>query len=166
MELRITDHRERELSDLGLTALVDCPDTPWAAFYSTPSIQQPQQFATPEATENARLSAMTQYMLCVSRFAHFLKVIARDKTGAISDAAALEQFLRNWIADYITADSSPSPEVKARRPLRGAEILVREKPAVPGAFECVMQLQPHYERDDIAAMVRLVTEIAPRGSRQ
>ncbi|MCU0959995.1 MAG: type VI secretion system contractile sheath large subunit [Pirellulaceae bacterium] len=160
-ELRITDQRERELSELGLTALVDCPDTPWSAFYSTPSIQQPQQYATPQATENARISAMTQYMLCVARFAHFLKVIARDKTGAISDAAALERFLRDWIADYITADSSPSPEVKARRPLRGAEIQVREKPSVPGAFECVMQLQPHYERDDIAAMVRLVTEVAP-----
>lgn len=164
-ELRITDTRERELSELGLTSLVDCPDTPWSAFYSTPSIQQPQNFATVEATENARISAMTHYMLCVSRFAHFLKVMARDKTGGISDAATLERYLSNWIMEYVTADSSPSPEVKARRPLRAAEIHVREKPQLPGAFECVMQLQPHYERDDIAAMVRLVTEMAPVANR-
>ena len=170
-EVRVTDERERELAELGLTPLVDCPDTEWSAFYSAPSLQQPQKYSTAEATANARISALTPYMLCVSRFAHFLKVMVRDKIGGISEAEKLEGVLNDWLTRYKTSDASPSAETKAHYPLRDAKVQVRHKidkegKESPGAFECVIHLQPHGERDEISAMVRLVTEMTPLGSRK
>ncbi|MBV8609951.1 MAG: type VI secretion system contractile sheath large subunit, partial [Singulisphaera sp.] len=79
----ITDDQERELGDLGFIPLCHCYDSEFSAFYGNQSIQKPAKYDDPKATANARLSAMLQYMLCVSRFAHYLKVISRDKIGSM-----------------------------------------------------------------------------------
>ena len=54
---------------------------------------------------NARISAMLQYMLCVSRFAHYLKVAARDKIGSFAEAGECEDYLNHWLQQYVTSDS-------------------------------------------------------------
>ena len=56
--------------------------TPYAAFYSVPSVQEPRVMDRAAANANARLSSMIPYMLCVSRFAHYIKVMARDRVGS------------------------------------------------------------------------------------
>ena len=80
----ITDAQEKELGELGFIPLCHCQDTEYSAFYGNQSIQKPKKYDDPKATVNARLSAMLQYMLCVSRFAHYMKVISRDKIGSIA----------------------------------------------------------------------------------
>lgn len=157
----VTDHLERELSELGLMPLCDCQDTEFAAFYNCPSIQQPKQYDRAAATANAKLSAMLPYVLCVSRFAHYVKVLGRDKTGVFSEPGELEEFLQRWIVKYVTTDSEASAEVKAKFPLREAKVEVREQPGKPGAYQCIMHLAPHYELDELSATVRVVTELAP-----
>ncbi len=157
----ITDALEKELSDLGFMPLCDCKDTEYSAFYSNPSIQKARKYDRAGATANAKISAMLQYMLCVSRFAHYVKVLGRDKTGTFAEAENMEQFLRNWIMRYVTADGEATPDVKARFPLREANVQVREQPGRPGSFQCVMHLSPHYELDELNATVRVVTELAP-----
>lgn len=157
----ISDELERQLSELGFMPLCDCKDTPYSAFYSNPSLQQPKIYDRPAATANARLSARLQYMLCVSRFAHYIKVLGRDKVGSFGEAGELQQFLERWIVRYVTADAEASPETKARFPLREAQIEVIEQPGKPGAYQCVMQLAPHYELDELRATVRVATELAP-----
>ncbi|MBV9125073.1 MAG: type VI secretion system contractile sheath large subunit, partial [Planctomycetes bacterium] len=84
-DARITDRQEKELADLGLIPLSYCPDTEISAFFSNQSIQQARKYDDPVATANARLSVMLQYMLCVARFTHYLKVMARDKVGSFTD---------------------------------------------------------------------------------
>ncbi|MCC3870628.1 hypothetical protein K0039_21245, partial [Terrisporobacter mayombei] len=37
---------------------------------------------TDQANANAKLSSQLQYILATSRFAHYLKVIVRDKVGS------------------------------------------------------------------------------------
>ena len=49
------------------------------------------------ANANARLSAMIPYMLCVSRFAHYIKVIGRDHVGTIDSTDQLERVLSDWL---------------------------------------------------------------------
>lgn len=161
VEVTISDELEKELSDLGFIPLCRCPDTPYSAFYSNATAQKPKRYDRPDATTNARLSAMLQYVLCVSRFAHYLKVLARDKIGVYTSAEEFEQYLRNWVVQYVTPDSEASADVKARFPLREADVQVRETPGKPGSFQCVMQLCPHFQLDDMSAGVRLVTELVP-----
>src|SRR5690606_2507320 len=65
----ITEHQDRLLSEAGLMPLCDQKGTGDAAFYSSLSIQRPRGYTAADATQNARISSMLHYMLCVSQFA-------------------------------------------------------------------------------------------------
>lgn len=158
-DVLVTDSQERELSDLGFMPLCQCHDTIHSAFYSNESVQKPKKYSTPQATRNARISSMLQYTLCVSRFAHYLKVLARDKIGGSIEPEECERILHDWIVQYVTPDSEASRSIKARRPLREARVQVRPHPAKPGEYQCVFHLWPHFELDDLVAAVRLDTEL-------
>src|SRR5690606_24640534 len=80
-EVPITDRREKELADLGFVPLVHCKGTPKAAFFSVQSGNKPKVYDKDAATANARLSAQLPYIFAVSRFAHYLKSMMRDKIG-------------------------------------------------------------------------------------
>lgn len=157
----ITSELEKQLSDLGFMPLCDSKDTDYSVFYSNQSLQKPVRYDRQAATTNAQLSVMMQYMLCVSRFAHYIKVLGRDKLGAFGEYDELEALLQNWIVQYVTADSEASPETKARFPLRDAEVRVEPSPGRPGSYRCLMRLLPHYELDELQASVRVVAELSP-----
>jgi type VI secretion system ImpC/EvpB family protein len=159
VDVMLTEQQEKELGDLGFVPLCHCHGTALAAFHTTSSVQRPLTYDDPAATVNARLSSMLQYILCVSRFAHHLKVLAREKIGTTLDAEELENRLQQWVYRYVTGDEKASREVKARFPLREAQIQVREQPDRPGHFTCVMQLRPHFQLDALVASVRLVAEL-------
>jgi len=159
-DAQVTEHREKELAQLGFIPLCHCPDTDVAAFFSNMSLQRPAAFDRAAATANAGMSAMLQYILCVSRFSHYLKVIARDRVGSFDDPAACEKYLRQWLLDYTTANPAPNDEERAKYPLRDAQVQVRESPGKPGAYRCVMHLCPHVQLDQVIATVRLATELA------
>jgi type VI secretion system protein ImpC len=159
-ELALTDRREKELADLGLIPLVHCKGTGYAAFFSTQSCQKPKRYDTEEANANARLSAQLQYILSTSRFAHYIKVMMRDKTGSVMTAHDCEDFLQRWIVTYCLANpESVGLEGKARRPLRDARISVREVPGKPGSYVAVAHLQPHFQLDELTVSLRLVAEL-------
>lgn len=157
----VTEELEKELSDLGFVPLCHCKDADFSVFYSNQSIQKPKIYDRPVATVNARISSMLQYMLCVSRFAHYVKVIGREKTGAFLEAQEFEDYLHNWITKYVTADSEAELSVKAKHPLREAKVAVHPVAGRPGNYNCTMHLAPHYELDDLHASVRLVAELTP-----
>ena len=156
----MTDRREKELADLGLIPLVHCKGTDCAAFFSTQSCQKARRYDTEEANTNARLSTQLQYILATSRFAHYLKVMIRDKIGSVTTAHAGEEFLNRWITNYCLANPEDAPiEAKARRPLRDASISVREVRGKPGSYEPVAHLQPHFQLDELTVSLRLVAEL-------
>src|SRR3546814_5970511 len=92
---------------------------------------------TDAANANARLSAQLQYIFAVSRVAHYLKSMMRDKIGSFASKSSVELFLNNWIAQYVLLDDNASQEAKAQRPLREARIEVAEIPGKPGAYKSV-----------------------------
>ncbi|EEW0785596.1 type VI secretion system contractile sheath large subunit, partial [Escherichia coli] len=81
-EVAISDRREKELSDLGFIPLVYCKGTDFAAFFAVQSVNKARLYNTDQANANAKLSSQLQYILATSRFAHYLKVIVRDKVGS------------------------------------------------------------------------------------
>ncbi len=161
-EALITDVFERQLAKLGFMSLCNCKDTPFAAFYSCPSAQKPRRYNSPEATSNAELSAMTNYMLCAARFGHYVKVITRDKIGGIMDAVEIQDFLCNWLIGYVNRDPEASPRIRAERPLLDGSVQVRSKPGRPGEYDCVIQLEPYHSFDDIRASLKLDTKLVNR----
>jgi len=157
----ITDAQEKEFGMLGFIPLCHLQDTDLATFYGNQSVQLPERYTELAATMNARLSAMLQYTLCVSRFAHYLKVISREKLGSFTGPADCEDYLRRWLMEYTVANDNAAPELKARHPLREARVQVREQLDRPGHYVCVAHLRPHFQLDQMAMAVRLVTELAP-----
>lgn len=160
-DLVVTDRQEPGLSDLGFIPLCRAKDTDFSVFYGNQSAQKPKKYDDPAATLNARISTMLQYMLCASRMAHYVKVLARDKVGSFTGADECETFLHRWLQTYVTADSDASPEVKAKYPLREANVKVRDHPGRPGSYLCVMHLWPHFQLDELKTTVKLTTELAP-----
>jgi type VI secretion system protein ImpC len=159
-EVSISDLREKELADLGFIPLVHCKGTDSAAFYSTQSCQKPKRYDRDEASASARLSAQLQYILCTSRFAHYLKVMMRDRTGTMLTAAECQDHLTRWLSDYCVANpESIGMEARARKPLRDARVEVRERRGKPGHYDAVIHLQPHFLLDELSVSLRLVTEL-------
>lgn len=161
-DAHVTDTREKELADLGFIPLCHTPGLAEAAFYTTPSVQKPKAFNEPVASANARLSAMLQYILCASRFAHYLKVIIRDRVGSFTTPESIEDALNKWLVGYVVANDNASPETKARYPLREGKAQVREIDGKPGAYQCTVSLRPHFQLDQVSAGIRLTTQLTTR----
>ena len=160
-EIAITDRREKEFADLGFVPLVHCKGTDYAAFFSTQTANKPKVYDSDSANASARLSSQLQYLLAVSRFAHYLKSIMRDKIGSFMTRKNAEDFLNKWISNYVLLDDSAGQEMKAKYPLREARIDVSEIPGKPGAYRAVSFLKPHFQLDELSVSLRLVADLPP-----
>jgi type VI secretion system protein ImpC len=158
-EVQITDRREKELADQGLVPLVHCKGTDYAAFFSVQTVNKPKTYDKPEANANARLSAQLPYILAMSRFAHYLKAMMRDKIGSAMSRSEAETFLNNWVSNYVLADDTGSAAAKAERPLREARIEVMSVPGNAGALRAVAFMRPHFQLDELTVSLRLVAEL-------
>ena len=133
--------------------------TPITRCSSAQTTQKPKKYDRPEATANAAISARLPYLMATSRFAHFLKVIARDKIGSFMEVEDCQTWLERWIANYVSADPKPSPESKARYPLREAKIEVKEIPGSPGSYNAVAWLRPWLQLEELTTSLRMVAKI-------
>lgn len=159
-DLQIDDFSERELSDQGFIPLCSRAWAPHTAFYSNSSLHESDCQGSEAGRANARIAGMIQYMLCVSRFGHYLKIIGRDKIGSFVHAEECQRLLQNWLNQYTVASETTSSELRARYPLAASQVEINELPGRPGYFSCVVHLQPHFQMDQLVSSIRLVTELA------
>lgn len=164
-EVNIGGRREQELADLGFIGLAHAKNTDYAAFFSAQSCQKPFEYDTDAATANARLSTQLPYILMTSRFAHYLKAIARDKIGSFMSRKDCELWLNNWITNYVTPDETASDNAKRERPLFEARISVEDDPRRPGCYRAIAHLRPHYQLEKLSVSMRLVSELPTAGSK-
>lgn len=171
VEVALTDDQERQLVESGLLPMIGLDaGLPEAVFAAAPSLHRPPRMGGPAdsslaAAGNQRLSAQFNAMLCVSRFAHCVKIMGRQMVGSFQTADAIQANLQEWLLQFASASSNASGESGARQPLRNARVEVTELPGKPGVFGCTIHLQPHYQLDEVGAAFRLVTELdAPRAA--
>lgn len=167
LEIALTDAQERALADASLMPVSALPFGAEAVFASVSSLQAPARYVGPKAaaaSANARLSTQINAVLCVSRFAHYIKLRGRELVGSFRTGEEIERALHEWLQSYVNPNLSSSGDARARYPLAGAQITVREQPGRPGAFRCTVHLQPHFQLDDVSTTFRLVTEIAAPGT--
>ena len=162
-EVGITDRRESELSLLGFLPLCHYKNTDYAVFFGAQTTQKPKKYDRPEGTANAAISARLPYIMATSRFAHYLKVIARDKIGSFMEVEDCQAWLERWIANYVSADTKPSQDAKSRYPLREAKIEVKEVPGQPGTYNAVAWLRPWLQLEELTTSLRMVARIPKVG---
>jgi type VI secretion system protein ImpC len=163
-ESPVTDRREKELADLGFIPVVHCKGTDYAAFFSVQSCQKQKMYDKEEANANARLSTQLPYILAISRFAHYMKAMMRDKVGSFMSRKECQDFLTNWILLYTVGNDNVAASVKASKPLRDAKVEVVEVPGKPGVYRAVAFLKPHFQLDELSVSLRLVADL-PAGAK-
>jgi type VI secretion system protein ImpC len=159
-EIAISDRREAELAKNGFMPLVHKKNSDFAAFIGAQSLNKPIEYEDPDATANANLAARLPYLFACSRFAHYLKCIARDKVGSFKEKDDMQRWLQDWILQYVDGDpANSSEETKARRPLAAAEVVVEEVEGNPGYYTSKFFLRPHYQLEGLTVSLRLVSKL-------
>jgi type VI secretion system protein ImpC len=153
VEVPLDDIQEAELADCGFNCLVQWQGTDMAVFFAAPTCGRPRQSQDAAATSAARLATRLTYVLAVSRFAHYMKALLRDKFEAPRSRNECERVLNDWIGQYVVEDDSSSMEVKARCPLHNARIEVDCTPGAPGRFRATAFLHPHFQLEGVALRV-------------
>lgn len=160
-EVAITDRREKELSDQGFIALCHCKGSDYASFFGVQTVQKVKTYDNDDANANAALSTRLSYVLAASRFAHYIKVIMRDKIGSFVTREQIELHLNNWISKYILLNDDAPQALKAQYPLREGRVDVFDVPGIPGNYRAVVYLRPHYQMEELTASIRLVATLPP-----
>lgn len=160
-EIAITDRREKELTDLGFISLCYCKGTDYSAFFSGQTANKPKVYNLDEANANANLSTQLPYIIASSRFAHYIKVMMRDRIGSFMTQGNVSDYLNTWITDYVLLSDDAGQELKAQYPLREARVDVAEVPGKPGVYNAIVFLRPHFQLEGLTASIRLVAELPP-----
>jgi type VI secretion system protein ImpC len=147
------------LSNLGFLPLCHYKNTDYAVFFGAQTTQKPKKYDKPDATANAAISARLPYIMATSRFAHFLKVMARDKIGSFMEAPDVEMWLNRWIQKFVNPLEGAGQEMRARYPLREAAVEVKEIPGRPGSYNAVAYLRPWLQMEELTTSMRMVARI-------
>ena len=157
-EIAISDRREAELAKNGFMPLIHKKNSDFAAFIGAQSLQKPQEYDDPAATANANLSARLPYLFASCRFAHYLKCMVRDKIGSTMSRDQLENWLTNWILQYVGPDDAPE-SYKATHPLSEAKVVLEANEENPGYYSAKFFLKPHYQLEGLTVSLRLVSRV-------
>ena len=63
--------------------------------------------------------------LCASRYIHYVLAIIRDKNSALKNESNQQDYLNNWISQYVLLDDETSEEISASYPLQAASIKIK-----------------------------------------
>lgn len=158
-EIGITDRREAELSKLGFLPLCHYKNTSYAVFFGAQTIQKPKKYDAADATANAEISARLPYIMATSRFAHFLKIMARDKIGSFMELTEMNQWLNAWIINYVNGNPNCGAILKAKYPLSAAQVKVEEVAGQPGSYHAIAWLRPWLQLEELSTSIRMVAKI-------
>ena len=143
----ISDRRESELVKQGFIPLSVRKGSDTAAFYSAQSVQAAKVFADTEegraSTLNHLLGAQFPYLFIVSRLSHYLKMMQREHIGSWKTRLDIDKELNNWLRQYVSDMDNPTPAVRARRPLRKAQVKIREVEGKSGWYLIKLVVVPH-----------------------
>jgi len=162
-EVGITDRRENELSKLGFLPLCHYKNTDYAVFFGAQTAQKPKKYDRHDATENAAISARLPYIMASARFAHYLKVMARDRIGDFLEREDCENWLNRWIMNYVNGSPESGAEMRARYPLRDALVKVEDVPGKPGAYNAKVFMRPWLQFEELTASLMMVTKLPATG---
>lgn len=163
-EVAIPTRREKELADAGFISLLHRKNSAEATFFSATSIYKPKKDIDPEKTASERLSAQLNYMMPVSRFAHYLNSMVRDFIGSGLNKEQLTSKLTSWIKLYVHPNPSrASDQEKAKQPLQEAKVILEEHEDNPGVYEAQFILKPHFQLTEMNIGLTLVSKIPKKG---
>jgi type VI secretion system protein ImpC len=139
----LTDKRETEVVEQGFIPLSVHKGDDTAAFYSAYSTQAVKALMTGVNDLSVRLAAQIPYLLIIGRISQYLKIMQRENIGAWTSRREIDNELNSWLRQYVSDMDNPAPGVRSRRPLRKAEIKVREVEGKNDWYLTRIEITPH-----------------------
>ena len=147
IEVMLSRRLEQSFSELGFIPLTWDPIRATLHFTTASSVQTPRSYGSseggPAATLSHLLGTRLPYLLLASRFAHYLKVLERERLGAHRETIEIERELNEWLSQYVVVMDSPSAATRLKYPLRNGRVTVRVVEGSPGIHRLEVQIQPH-----------------------
>lgn len=148
-EVMLSDRKEFELAEQGFIGLTCRKGSDNATFFSANSCQKPKFFGNdPEGKQaevNYKLGTELPYLFVINRLAHYIKVLQRENIGSWKTRAELERELTIWLRQFVADQDNPPADVRSRRPLREAQIVVTDDESSPGFYRVQMNVRPHFK---------------------
>jgi len=147
-EITISERDEAIFSSIGLIPLFSINQSYYVATLSSQSVQQVRSMSTGEATANMRLSSMFNYMLCICRMAHRLKIETRSQIGKSVGPEAVQDHMQEWLMEH-SSGQNRGFEQKMIKPFfdEATGFFVEEDVTDPGRYNCPVRLCPHHKYD-------------------
>ena len=148
VEIIISEREEAIYSSIGLIPLFSINQSYYVATLSCQSAQQVRPMSTGDATSNLRLSSMFNYMLCVCRMAHRLKIETRSQIGKSVGPETVQDHMQEWLMKH-SSGQNRGFEQKMIKPFfdEATGFFVDEDVTDPGRYNCTVRLCPHHKYD-------------------
>lgn len=154
----LTESQERTLQADGFIAICQCRHTGMLIFNQMNNIKYSDLTKQAQEFDYGNANSLL-YLLCVCRFAQYLKIIGREKIGALLNAQGCEKALQNWLLNYVATNTDISLEMKYRYPLQKAEVKINADAWQKNLFSCTIELCPHSRTMQTVASITLKTTI-------
>lgn len=142
-QILLTDKRESDVVAQGFIPLSVHKGDDTAAFYSAYSVHTGSAADNGEVDLSARLGSQFPYLLIISRISHYIKMMQRENIGSWNNRREIDQGLNKWLKQLVSDMDNPAPGVRARRPLRRADIIVREVDGKSDWYLTKIEITPH-----------------------
>lgn len=110
------------------------------------------------------MSSRLPYIVAVSRFSRYLKVMLRDKIGESPDRGQIERELQGRLTKDIAANpETASEKEKAQKPLAGGTVEILEHELNPGYYMGTFFLKPHFQLEGMDIGISLVSKLPKAG---
>lgn len=162
VEFVIPDHRELEFSNCGFIPLIYRKNSGDACFFGAQSLKRPKVFTDPKDSENAQFATKLPYTFSISRVAHYVKSIMRDNIGSTGDEQYIQNYLTDWLMDYVTTATNPDDRTLRRFPFKAASIQVEPQPGVVGYYKAIISVLPHIQIEGFDAELRIESRLGTK----
>lgn len=101
------------------------------------------------------LTTRLRYILCISRFVHYLKCKNRDRFGAYKLTKDIEYMLNEWLADYVESDMDAPQFNTVRKPLVAGSVTLVSRKDAPEVIDVEFLVLPNYQVESLIPPVKV-----------
>ena len=161
LNVSFADYMELSLANVGVIPLIEEKSTRNACFFSVQSIKKVEEFADDMDSINSQLVANLSYTFSISRIAHYIKCVIREKIGSVVDKDVIHKIISDWINRYVTVAFKPTPLEMARYPFRAAEVVVSPMAGKAGWYKTTVTLLPHVQFEGMDTTLKVDARLDP-----
>lgn len=153
----VSESREKALSEIGLISLCQERQKNLLVLHQANTVRMLYLYSLRQKPQD-ELYQM-QYLLCVCRFAHYIRAIGRSKVGQFIDMHEMENYLNNWLTGYVASNPNLNLELKRRYPLLGGKVVLSKNQFFQTSCKCSLYLKPHLLSSGASASITLKTDM-------